>query len=78
MRYLLLLQSIAAAASFFYSSHLGLHPQLGIMVATGIVGTLSFCVVEWKDKKKKRANYNNGEIETSCVEATSVSVPKRE
>lgn len=40
-------QSIAAAISFFYSSFFGLHVQLSILLVTSIVGTMSFCKVEW-------------------------------
>ncbi|XP_031634196.1 UNC93-like protein MFSD11 [Contarinia nasturtii] len=39
-------QSIAAALSFMYSSHLGLHAQMSILLVFGIVGTISFCIVE--------------------------------
>ncbi|KAG8236565.1 hypothetical protein J437_LFUL017021 [Ladona fulva] len=62
-------QSVAAAASFFYSSHVGLHAQLAILVATACVGTLSFCLVEWstytKDKQK-----NKNEMDNSCVQGS--------
>lgn len=51
------LQSIAAATSFVYSSHLGLHAQMGILLAFGIMGTISFCLVEWGFKR----NGNNSQ-----------------
>ncbi|KAJ4443939.1 hypothetical protein ANN_05728, partial [Periplaneta americana] len=51
-------QSVAAAASFFYSSHLGLHAQLGILVVLAVVGTISFCFVEWAARSKKSKGYN--------------------
>ncbi|XP_046408837.1 UNC93-like protein MFSD11 [Ischnura elegans] len=58
-------QSVAAAISFYYSSKLGLYIQLAILVATACIGTLSFCVVEWRsyirDKKQGK-----GEIDNSC------------
>lgn len=38
--------------SFVYSSHLGLHAQMTILLVFGIVGTISFCAVEWSFKKK--------------------------
>lgn len=48
----ILLQSIAAAISFVYSSHLGLHAQMAILLVFGVIGTVSFCLVEWSLKKK--------------------------
>lgn len=47
-------QSVAAAISFFYSSHLGLRSQLGILVVTGTIGAACFCIVEWRAKKRAR------------------------
>lgn len=55
-----LLQSIAAAASFFYATELVLYGQLGILVATAIIGTICFVYVEWSYKKLK-----NNETEIS-------------
>ncbi|CAB3373110.1 Hypothetical predicted protein [Cloeon dipterum] len=60
-------QSLAAAACFFYSSHVGLHVQLAILVVTAIIGTITFCMVEWRSKAKQETGYN-GEIGTSCAE----------
>lgn len=37
--------------SFVYSSHLGLHAQMTILLVFGIIGTISFCMVEWSFKK---------------------------
>lgn len=37
--------------SFVYSSHLGLHAQMSILLVFGIVGTISFCMVEWSFKR---------------------------
>ncbi|XP_059473411.1 UNC93-like protein MFSD11 [Neocloeon triangulifer] len=65
-------QSLAAAACFFYSSHTGLYIQLGVLVVTGIIGTITFCMVEWKAKAKSETGYN-GEIGTSCAESPSKS-----
>lgn len=45
---------MAAAISFFYSSHLGLRAQLGILVVTGTIGAASFCIVEWGAKRRAR------------------------
>ncbi|XP_034187756.1 UNC93-like protein MFSD11 [Osmia lignaria lignaria] len=39
-------QSLAAAVSFAYSSVVGLHIQLFILVITIIIGTITFCFVE--------------------------------
>ncbi|KAI8130345.1 hypothetical protein FF38_03408 [Lucilia cuprina] len=47
-------QSVAAAISFFYSSHLGLRAQLGILVVTGTIGAACFCIVEWRAKRRAR------------------------
>ncbi|ROT84817.1 putative UNC93-like protein MFSD11 [Penaeus vannamei] len=41
-------QSLSAAACFFYSSVLELHWQLDILTAFCMVGTMTFCIVEWK------------------------------
>nr|CAD7442538.1 unnamed protein product [Timema bartmani] len=51
-------QSIAAAASFFYSSHIGLHAQLGILIVFATLGTLTFCWVEWMSRAKKTIGFN--------------------
>ncbi|XP_076340619.1 LOW QUALITY PROTEIN: UNC93-like protein MFSD11 [Tachypleus tridentatus] len=40
-------QSIAAAATFFYSNVIKLQYQLLILVVFGTIGTLAFCRVEW-------------------------------
>lgn len=40
-------QSSAAAISFFYSNTLSLPYQLGILVVSCILGTVTFCLVEW-------------------------------
>lgn len=53
-KFLLYFQSVAAAISFFYSSHLGLRAQLGILVITGTIGTACFCIVEWSAKRRAR------------------------
>ncbi|EDW97113.1 UNC93-like protein MFSD11 [Drosophila yakuba] len=47
-------QSVAAAISFFYSSHFGLYVQLGILVVTGTIGTIAFVFVEWGFKRQHR------------------------
>lgn len=45
-------QSVAAAISFFYSSHLGLHVQLAILLVFATLGTVCFVVVEWSYKRR--------------------------
>lgn len=45
-------QSVAAACSFAYSSHLGLRAQIYILVIFAIIGTLCFCLVEWAFKRR--------------------------
>ncbi|BFF92673.1 UNC93-like protein MFSD11 [Drosophila madeirensis] len=47
-------QSVAAAISFFYSSHFGLYVQLAILVVTGTIGTIAFVFVEWGFKRQHR------------------------
>lgn len=54
-------QSVSAAASFFYSTVLGLYVQLGILVVTGTLGTISFCLVEWAQRYKKSESQSNSE-----------------
>lgn len=48
-------QSIAAAISFVYSSYLGLHNQMAILLVFGVIGTISFCIVERSINKKGRS-----------------------
>lgn len=49
-------QSVAAAASFIYSSHIGLGIQMGILTVTGVIGTACFCVVEWSCRREQARN----------------------
>lgn len=51
-----LFQSVAAAASFIYSSHIGLGVQMGILTVTGVIGTACFCVVEWSCRREQARN----------------------
>ncbi|XP_034247837.1 UNC93-like protein MFSD11 [Thrips palmi] len=48
-------QSVSAAISFFYSTLLGLYVQLGILVVSGTVGTVTFCLVEWSERYNKKS-----------------------
>ncbi|XP_047485284.1 UNC93-like protein MFSD11 [Penaeus chinensis] len=41
-------QSLSAAACFFYSSVMQLYWHLAILTVFCVMGTISFCVVEWK------------------------------
>lgn len=45
-------QSLAAAASFVYSSHVGLSGQMGILCGFGVVGTVCFCTIEWSQRRR--------------------------
>lgn len=45
-------QSLAAAASFVYSSHVGLTAQMAILTAFGVAGTVCFCAVEWAHRRR--------------------------
>lgn len=49
-------QSVAAAISFAYSSRVGLHVQLLILVVAIVCGTAAFCYVEYLTKKSRREN----------------------
>jgi uncharacterized membrane protein len=46
-------QSVAAAMSFVYSSHIGLTVQMAILVFTGTIGTVAFYTVEWAERRKQ-------------------------
>jgi hypothetical protein len=67
---LVLFQSVAAAASFFYSSHIALHAQLGILVLLATFGTISFCVVEWAAQSKKAKGYNGAIDDPGLMDGT--------
>ena len=55
----LMLQSVAAAAAFFYSKYLILKYQLLILVIFGSAGFLTFSLVEWESTKRKREGYQS-------------------
>lgn len=42
---------MAAAASFVYSSHIGLNVQLIILTIFGVLGTVCFCLIEWSHRR---------------------------
>ncbi|XP_066292307.1 UNC93-like protein MFSD11 isoform X1 [Branchiostoma lanceolatum] len=50
-------QSLTAAAGFFYSTYLLLQWQLLILVVFGVAGTLAFFEVEWKTASASRKGY---------------------
>ncbi|XP_060064212.1 UNC93-like protein MFSD11 [Ylistrum balloti] len=52
-------QSVTAAVSFYYSTHLLLHWQLLILVILGTLGTWCFCLIEWSATKAFRAGYQS-------------------
>lgn len=55
-------QSVAAAACFFYASHVGLFVQLGILIVLGIFGTVTFVMVEWAIKKEAKMNMDTDTV----------------
>ncbi|KAF2897951.1 hypothetical protein ILUMI_08226 [Ignelater luminosus] len=63
-------QSVAAAACFFYASHTGLYIQLGILILLAVLGTVTFVAVEWSVKRQKKndsdeeSNENNSDSES--------------
>uniref|UniRef100_A0A8D8FB60 UNC93-like protein MFSD11 n=1 Tax=Culex pipiens TaxID=7175 RepID=A0A8D8FB60_CULPI len=54
-------QSVATALSFVYSTHFGLRVQLVILLVSGILGTMSFCLVEWSVKRSRALISNDCE-----------------
>lgn len=64
-------QSVAAAMSFVYSSHLGLHAQMSILLVFGIFGTISFCMVEWSFKKAASQSRNKDGADKLKIEVHS-------
>ncbi|XP_064087813.1 UNC93-like protein MFSD11 isoform X1 [Macrobrachium nipponense] len=48
-------QSLSAAACFFYASILQLYWHLAILVVFATIGTVSFCMVEWRAHRNIRA-----------------------
>lgn len=53
-------QSLAAAASFVYSSHVGLNVQMVILTGFGVVGTVCFCVIEWAHRRREAEGTEEG------------------
>ncbi|XP_050719107.1 UNC93-like protein MFSD11 isoform X3 [Eriocheir sinensis] len=48
-------QSVSAAACFFYSSVFELYWHLGILIVFATIGTFTFCIVEWKAHRRLKA-----------------------
>lgn len=61
-------QSVATAISFAYSTHVGLHVQLAILLVAIFLGTAAFCYVERAANRAK--NENQPEVDPALVEAT--------
>ena len=64
----LFIQSIAVTLSFFYSNYFGLYLQLGILFVVGLLGTVTFVVVDLKSK-------DNNSIIPIGTEKTTVENP---
>ncbi|XP_015588613.1 UNC93-like protein MFSD11 [Cephus cinctus] len=62
-------QSVAAALSFLYSSHLGLHTQLCILMIAMFMGTVAFCLVEYRYRKS--SNTDSPEVDPALVDVNS-------
>lgn len=62
-------QSVAAAISFAYSTHIGLHVQLAVLLVTIFLGTAAFCYVERTVSRTK--DESRPEIDPTLVEPTS-------
>jgi len=59
------MQSMSAAVAFFYSPYLKLHWQLLFAVVLDILGTVTFCKVEWAAKKRDTLRTKD-EVDNSC------------
>jgi len=59
------MQSMSAAVAFFYSPYLKLHWQLLFAVVLDILGTVTFCKVEWAAKKRDTIPTKD-EVDNSC------------
>lgn len=62
-------QSVAAAISFVYSSHIGLHIQLSILFVSMILGTGTFCYIEHRHSRRK--NIDSREIDPALADSVS-------
>ncbi|KAK0098077.1 hypothetical protein PV326_011376 [Microctonus aethiopoides] len=62
-------QSVAAAISFVYSSYVGLHVQLSILLVSMVLGSVAFCYIERGHLLRK--NSNHAEIDTTLSGSVS-------
>ncbi|KAH0540979.1 UNC93-like protein MFSD11 [Cotesia glomerata] len=62
-------QSVAAAVSFVYSSYIGLHAQLSILIFSMVLGTAAFCFIDRRYSNRKSTDYT----ETDTTLGNSVS-----
>jgi len=60
------MQSMSAAVAFFYSPYLKLQWQLLFVVVLDILGTITFCKVEWAAKKRGETLPTKDEVDNSC------------
>merc|ERR1719422_2283652 len=60
------MQSMSAAVAFFYSPVLKLHWQLLFAVVLDMLGTITFCKVEWAAKKRGETLPTKDEVDNSC------------
>lgn len=51
-------QSLSAAASFFYSSQLGLYIQIFLLAGWATVGTITFCIVEGINRRSQSRGFS--------------------
>jgi len=55
-------QSIASAGAFFYSNSVGIDIQVYVLVLGAVIGTLSFCLVEWKNRTIELLSEKSGKV----------------
>lgn len=60
------MQSMSAAVAFFYSPHLKLQWQLLFAVVFDVLGTITFCKVEWAAQKRGATLPTKDEVDNSC------------
>jgi len=66
-------QSIASAVAFFYSNSIGLNVHVPLLAVGAAIGTLSFCLVEWRERRQdgqssSKANQEHISPSNSCRE----------
>lgn len=73
----LFFQSIAVTVSFFYSNYFGLHLHLGILVVVGLLGTVTFVIVDFKSKRYNDSITPVGFENTSAENPVELESEKR-